>query len=108
MIGVVIMTRRTEIRTETLNRKVAYIACDICHKEIPVAHDEIHSSDFSSGLREMSKAMEPRQWWRKPFNRIVGISKKSLYTEADEPEFDVHVRCAYDVIKKALELKHEN
>jgi hypothetical protein len=79
--------------------------CDICKKEIG-GEDAITSSDYAKSFArfaEASRAYSPTSWWRKPFDHIVGISKNDIYGTSKNPEFDVHVGCAYDVIKKAIE-----
>lgn len=94
------MSRRIETKIETIEHKVNIISCDICHKEVSYLEIPVYESDFKS----ISDNSDVRSWWKKPFDRIVGIKK---YFTSDEinnnPDFEVHVGCIYELIKKAVE-----
>lgn len=92
------MSRRIETKIETIEHKVNIIACDICHKEVSYLSRPVYGSDFQS----MAEALDTRVWWRKPFDRIVGVLKDSTADEIEsDPDFEVHVGCVYELIKKA-------
>lgn len=94
------MSRRTERRIETVEHEIQIMACDICGEEVPVIERPIYGGDFQT----LSDALSPRQWWRKPLDRIVGITKGSASDEIKgNPDFEVHVGCVYELIKKATE-----
>lgn len=95
------MSRRTEKRIETIEHGLQIIACDICGEEVPVIERPIYGGDFQT----LSDELSPRQWWRKPLGRIVGIVKGSASDELSySPDFEVHVRCAYELIKRRLKM----
>lgn len=92
------MSRRIETKIETIEHKVNIIACDICHEEVSYSEIPVFGSDFQA----MSEALSHTSWWRKPFDRIVGI-KKGYRVDGieDNPDFEVHVGCVYELIRKA-------
>ena len=88
------MSKRTETRTDTSTYEVTFTMCDICKKEVgPERSIQPYTVEmFNKNLNRH------QAWWRKPFDKIVGIRAKSTYDEYNS-DFDVHVSCAYDAIK---------
>lgn len=93
------MGRRIETKIETIEHKVNIISCDICHKEISYLEVPVYGSDFKS----ISDDSGVRRWWKKQFDRIVGIKKDIISDEINNnPDFEVHVGCVYELIKKEI------
>lgn len=94
------MTRFTETRTETIEHEINVVQCDLCGEEVPMSQFGINSN----GFEQFASAMSGRiWWWMKPLNKIVGIAKGSAADEEKRSDFDVHAKCAYDVLKAAVD-----
>lgn len=98
------MVRRTEIREETIEHEVTFIACDICGEEVPIIEGPpIFGSDFQSMADNLSGSFRSNRWWVKPFEKIVGVSKGHAADQIKHaPDFEIHVKCGYEAIRAAV------
>lgn len=101
------MTVRKETIEEVVERTRTIVECDICHEEVSVLEIDIDSNSFENVSRRINGNFKPSFWFKHPLKAIVGIAKGSNRDE-DNADFNVHVGCAYEAIKNAVESRGGN
>lgn len=90
------MSKTTKTVTRTQDETYTIVACDICGEEMPPSQIDVWN--HSSRYRVI--------WWKEPLRYIVGIAKHDIYS-TKESDFEVHVDCAYEAIRKAIDGRKE-